>query len=397
MTNNEPIHKNIQHLSSIVVAIAVVLALPSLSSAEEDRLKITSNQTEYFFMIGEQAVLPLHVDNPYDKKLSGTLSFSVTQSIQQQGMSYQSSNSNTQPLAIEEQQDMLFMQLGSSQSPSILDISLSYSYSVPGVGSFKTDLSGIRVNFVQDEDQKKSQQEKKESQTRSEEELDKQKEQQQKQAEEAQKKAIEEQIRQQELRQQFDNRLQRSQVQTDTSALKKQLSQEISEQNKAEDALKETLSKNEELQEKARQLQKEGFIPKQQDIDAINTTDGSFRQSFENPAGDQKSITGKISNNTVSDILEHAAYSEETLQKIFAPVIENDPKFRARHERLISRGYNISRRAIVPNSTGSYYEYVNDKNETRKITFDLVPRTRQEGAFAIIKNMISSLLKSIGL
>ena len=77
--------------------MGLLLLVPAVFAKD---ITFSLNQSEYYFLVGQQAVLPLEIDNRYNKQIDGMLSYTITQEVNQQGFHYSSTNTNSQPFSV---------------------------------------------------------------------------------------------------------------------------------------------------------------------------------------------------------------------------------------------------------------------------------------------------------
>ena len=103
-------------ISLILAALLLFLLLfSSIANAKND-ITFSLNQSEYYFLVGEEAIIPLQVENTYKEQIIGMLAYTITQEINQQGMSYSNTNTQSKPFNVEEGEKGINMGFGSSIS-----------------------------------------------------------------------------------------------------------------------------------------------------------------------------------------------------------------------------------------------------------------------------------------
>ena len=197
-------------MKKIIFTLLLLTLLPSIYAA--DSVKFISNQSEYFFLVNEEASISFETENIEDP-VTGLMTYTVQQLIQQQGASYTSSNTQTKTITLRD--EPMLINFGTSPQPATLDISLKFDYTEDDKDIFVT-LPEIKVHFVEEEDQKQNKQDKQESTSQTQQ----QKQEQQQQEKSEKQKQLEEQMKQQEKQKELQNKLQNNQVPQDTQALK---------------------------------------------------------------------------------------------------------------------------------------------------------------------------------
>ena len=130
--------------------MSLMFFLPSIYAAKE--LTLTLNQSEYYFVVGSEAVIPLEVDNSYDDAIKGMFSYTITQQVNQGGLSYSNSNTQSQSFTMPKNSETINLGFGSSNQPATLKVSLTFTYT--DKEEKKVSLNDIMIHFVQDEREK---------------------------------------------------------------------------------------------------------------------------------------------------------------------------------------------------------------------------------------------------
>ncbi len=68
-----------------------LLVIP-FSLVYAENLVMYVDQSEYYFKVGESAVIPLEIENDYGRKISGMLQYTITQQVMQANAQISSSN-----------------------------------------------------------------------------------------------------------------------------------------------------------------------------------------------------------------------------------------------------------------------------------------------------------------
>ncbi|MFQ5476947.1 MAG: hypothetical protein ACE5DT_07960, partial [Nitrosopumilus sp.] len=80
----------------------VALLLGSLPLVFAEDLVMSVDQTEYYFLVGENAVIPLEIENNYGHQISGILQYIISQQIIQGNTQFSSSNTQSSTFTIDE-------------------------------------------------------------------------------------------------------------------------------------------------------------------------------------------------------------------------------------------------------------------------------------------------------
>jgi hypothetical protein len=140
---------------------------------------------------------------------------------------------------------------------------------------------------------------------------------------------------QQSSQQDMDNRMQANQMNQDSSALKEQMQKEQQAKEQLNQQFEQQISKNKELQQKAREMIEQGFKPKAKQIDAESNDTGEFKYDFSNGTSTQ-SLSGKMQDGNMTSL--KSSLDEERLKQL----LSQDPKFKQYAEQLMREGYNMT-------------------------------------------------------
>jgi len=298
----------------LVLLLLIITIFVNIAVAKE--IVFVSNQTEYYFPIGQDAVLPLTTQNPFEENITGTLSYTIRQATQQQGTYYTNANTQSTKFTILEDDNDIFLGLGKQQTPTELEISFKFSY----IHEDKYDLTldGLIIHFFdpekQDEQKKQEQQEKESS------------------PEEKQSDSKKEEM--QDRQQQLQDKLQNNQQSQDSSALKKEMQQEMQEQEKQEQQMKEELEKNEEFQQMQQEMQEQGYNRTGLDVKKDENNNTQFEAKYEKGA-EQIDASGEMNNNTINNLEQETSYNEEMLKE----TLKQDEEYNKLKDDLEKQGF----------------------------------------------------------
>jgi hypothetical protein len=146
----------------------------------------------------------MNSENSYKEKIDGTLTYTITQSINQMNFLYSNSNTKSLPFSIAKDETEIPLSFGSSDSPATLSINLKFSYTQEKK-DWEININELKIHFVADDSEKNNQQNKMSSSSQKKESESKENTQSPKQNPSSQQN------------------LQNSQLSQDSSALKKQL------------------------------------------------------------------------------------------------------------------------------------------------------------------------------
>jgi len=327
----------------ILLFIICILSLFVISVHAED-ITFTLDQKEYYFLIGQQAIIPLTLNNTYGSSKAGQLQYTITQEVNQNGFVYSSSNSNSQRFTVEDGNNTININFGSTDQPLTLKVSITFKYEESGERS--VNLNDIIIHFVSNQSQMNNQQN---QQTSSSEEII--------DAQPSQKQQQTEQTPQQ--------KLQNNQLSQDSSALKEQIQQQIAEQQHKEQAFQETLQENSEFQEHQQDLENKGYNLTDTQLNAASNNTGSFNYTYENQQGEQATLQGTMQEGVMEEIYQQTA---EDRQEMFENLNQSQ-QYQEFQEQLQSEGYNATNHSFQQNGNKTTLDitYENKENETAVI------------------------------
>ena len=352
----------------IILLLLIISLATSIASAKE--IKMSINQTEYYFLIGEQGIINIEFNNPYEEPIEGIMSYTITQETNQGGMQYSGTNSQSEPFTAPKNKETIILGVGSSNNPITSTIDLSFSYENETV-----ELKNIKVHFVEDQSQKKNEENKKESSKKN------QQQEQAQQKQQEQQEQLQEQMEQmqQQMEQVFQNqptqkqsaqqntqdKLQNNQMTQDSEALKEQMQRELIEKEEMKKAFQENLGNNNEFQKQHQELLDRGYELKSGNLDPDNQTSGNFELNYEKQ-GETASIKGKMENNQIKDIQKT---SSEDMKKAMQ-TLEKDPRFQKHQMNLVKNQFSPLTPKIEQqgNTTTVKIPYENKNNETATIS-----------------------------
>jgi hypothetical protein len=322
----------------IVITIFLIAIIPLVNA---DDISMSVDQTTYYFLTGQQAIIPLTVNNTYNKNIDGKIKYTITQHINQGGFIYTSSNSQSTSFNLEEGNHTVNLNFGSSNNPVTLNIDLIFSYDEKG--KREVSLNDITIIFVSNQSQMNN--EKNRMKSSSEEVKDAQPDNQnQNQPQTPQQK------------------LQNNQMSQDSQALKEQMEKQIKEQESKEKEFEENLFNNSEFQENHQDLKEQGYNVKEMDINPETNDTGDFEIKYQNEKGEEATMSGSMENGEIENLQKQTA--EDRRQMLES--LNQSEKYQDFLEQLEEEGFNQT--AINFNQNGNItnleISYENEKNET---------------------------------
>lgn len=349
-----------------IVVLSVMLFLIQIADAGED-ITFTLNQSEYYFMIGEQAIIPFEIENTYDKDINGVLSYTLTQEITQQGLHYSNTNTNSNLFSVDKGDSVVNIGFGVSESPAVLKVSMSFNYK--DKEDMVVDLDEIIIHFVQEESQKQNKEDKQECSS------EKAEQQQQNQQEQQQEPQTQEQM-QQSMTQQKANSMQQN-MQQDMNSLKNQMNEEMQEKEQMKQEFGKNVENQEQFREAKEQLEKEGYTSESKELNPTGNESGDFKYNYKKENGETASISGSMDEGEINEMIKET--SEE--MKEMKQALENDTKFKEMKEELEKNGFEMKEPEInkmTTNEAQANVPFMNPAtNQTANITADFVNTTKE--------------------
>ena len=359
--------KEINNLISLFILMVLMILLVTQVAAAGEDITFSLNQSEYYFMIGEQAIIPFEIENTYDKDITGALIYTLTQEITQQGFQHFSSNTNSNLFSVYKGTSVVNIGFGTSEDPAVLKVIMSFNYEEKE--EMVVDLDEIIIYFVQDESQKQNKENKMQS---SSEEAQQQQNQQENQQQEPQ---AQEQT-QQSMTQQKANSMQQN-MQQDMNSLKNQMEQEMQEKEQMKQEFGKNVENQEQFKEAKEQLEKEGYKPESKELNPTGNESGDFKYNYNKENGETASISGSMDEGEINEMIKET--SEEI--KEMKQALENDTKFKEMKEELEKNGFNMDEPEIskmTTNEAQANVPFMNPAtNQTANITADFVNTTKE--------------------
>jgi len=324
----------------ILFLVLMVIPFP-LVYAEE--LVMYVDQSEYYFNVGEDAIIPLEIENNYGHQISGMLQYTITQQVMQTNTQISSSNTQASTFTINDGNQMGSLNFGTSNSPSTLTVNLNFIYN-DGSNQMNVFFDPITIYFVSEESQKNNEQNKMQSlsqQSPSQNTSNQQQSIQQK---------LDEMMNQQYIKpQDSQQRLQNSQLPQDSTTLKKEIQQQLQEKNSIKQEFEKQLVSNEDFQKSHQQLLQQGYNATSANLNPDSTSTGDFEVTYENQQGKWAKINGIMVNGTLTDLQKQTQEQQDNL----LTKLREDPTFQEYEQQLVSEEF------VEQN-----LEFVHDKNMT---------------------------------
>ena len=330
-------NNNTSLLCMTVLTLAMLLFVPIQIVFAED-LTMYVDQTEYYFMIGEDAIIPLEIENNSGQEIIGMLQYTITQQIQQSNMQISNTNTQASSFAVNDGDQTVSLDFGTIDAPSTLVANLNFSYNDADTGNeTNVSLGPISIYFVAEESQKNNTQNRMQSSS------------QQGSSSSSSQSQNNQQQQQQSLQQRLDDmlnqsvpqpqdpqqRLQNSQVAQDSSGLKQEIQEQIQTENRLQQEFEKHVISNEDFQEMHQQLIEQGYEITQGSLDPVSDSTGDFEVNYENEQGKWAQIQGSIEEGVLTDIQKQTQEERDNLLSI----LREDPTFQEYEQQLSTEGF----------------------------------------------------------
>lgn len=347
----------------ILVLLSLFIFLVSLQAVYAQDILFSTEQTEYYFKIGEEAIIPIEINSTYGKQISGILQYTIAQQINQGNVQFSNSNTEAKSLVINEENQKISLDLGTSDTPSNLIMNLNFNYNENGDRT--VSLGPIIVHFVSDDSQKNNQQNK----TQSSSQPNKQSQQQDlfSQQEQQMEQRLNELLEnQQNPSQNQQQRLQNNQLSQDSSALKQQIQKQVQQQEQIKKEFQKQLSSNNDFLNRHQKLLENGYNVTDDILNPMSNDTGSFDIKYKNTDGKWATLQGNMKNGTITELKQQTQDRQEKLLE----KLKQNTLFQQFHNQLVTEGF--SQKDINfqdnENETNIILQYENQKHDNAKIT-----------------------------
>jgi chemotaxis protein histidine kinase CheA len=293
------------------------------------------------------------------------LSSTIAQEVNQGGVHYSNTNSQSKSFRIEEGKQTIDIGFGRSDQPLTLKVDLNFDYKEKEDRT--VDLDQIIINFIQDESQKQNNENKVESKS---EKVKSEEEQQSQQSMSERMQQMQQQMndifknQEKEQEQNTQQKVQNNQMAQDSNAIKQQMQKQLEEQKKTREEFQKNLANNEEFQKQHQELAENGYNPTSSNLNPTNNTSGDFELNYEKE-GETASIKGSMENNEIKDIQKSTSEDSKKLMD----QLDQDPRFNKFDQRLKNDSFSQQKPEISQqgNITNIEVPYINENNETATI------------------------------
>src|SRR5574339_491887 len=294
----------------ILVLILLFICLVSLQVVYAQDILLSTEQSEYYFKIGERAIIPIEINSTYEKQISGLLQYTITQQINQGNVQFSNSNTEAKSLVINEENQKISLDLGTSDTPSNLILNLNFNYNENGDRT--VSLGPIRIHFVSDDSQKNNQQNKMRSSSQPNTQSKQQDlfSQQEQQMEQRLNELLGNQQNPSQNQQQL---LQNNQLSQDSHALKQQIQKQVQQQEQIKKEFEKQLLSNNGFLNRHQKLLENGYNVTNSIFNPISNDTGSFDLKYKNTDGKWATLQGNMKNGTITELKQQTQDQQEKL------------------------------------------------------------------------------------
>jgi len=369
----------------IIVIMFLFILLVSLQVVDAQDILFSSEQTEYYFNIGEEAIIPIEINNTYGKQISGILQYTMTQQINQGNVQFSNSNTEAKSLVINEESQKISLDLGTSDNPSDLIMNLNFNYNENGDRT--VPLGPIIIHFVSDDSQKNNQQNKLQSssqpntQSQQQDFFAQQEQQMQQRLDELLANpedffAQQEQQMQQRLDELLANqqnplqnqqqRLQNNQLSQDSNALKQQIQKQLQQDEQIKKEFEKKVLSNDDFRNRHQYLLENDYNVTNGSFNPISNDTGSFDIRYNNTNGKWATLQGNMKDGTITDLKQQTQEQQEKLLE----KLKQNKQFQQFHNQLVTEGFsqNDVNFQSNENETDIRLQYENQKHDNATIT-----------------------------
>src|SRR5574339_1325587 len=339
----------------LVLLLLLFICLVSLQVVYAQDILLSTEQSEYYFKIGERAIIPIEINSTYEKQISGLLQYTITQQINQGNVQFSNSNTEAKYLVINEENQKISLDLSTSDTPSNLILNLNFNYNENGDRT--VSLGTIRIHFVSDDSQKNNQQNKMQSSSQPnthsmQQDLFSQQEQQMEQrlnellGNQQDLFSQQEQQMEQRLNELLGNQqnpsqnqqqlLQNNQLSQDSHALKQQIQKQVQQQEQIKKEFEKQLLSNNGFLNRHQKLLENGYNVTNSILNPISNDTGSFDLKYKNTDGKWATLQGNMKNGTITELKQQTQDQQEKLLE----KLKQNKLYQQFHNQLVTEGFS---------------------------------------------------------
>lgn len=293
-------------MNKLCFVLLLFLIPSSLVFAEE--IVMSVDQSEYYFNTGENAIIPLKIQNDYGHQISGLFQYTITQQIRQGNTQFSSSNTQASTFVVDDGLQTIPLDFGTSDSPSAVMVELSFIYN-DGIQT-TIFLDPITINFVSDDNQKNNTQNKMQSYSQEQSSVQNTPS----NTQQSMQQKLDELFNQQSpVFQDSKQRLQNNQLAQDSAVLKKEIQEQLQQENSLKETFENELASNDDFQKSHRQLLQQGYNVTNGSLKPSTEKTGNFEINYQNEQGKWAKVQGSMVNGTITELQQETQEHTENL------------------------------------------------------------------------------------
>ena len=372
-----------------ILALIFIIFMGFFQAVYAQDILLSTNQTDYYFKTGENAIIPIEINNTYGKQISGILQYTISQLINQGNIQLSNYNTEKKSLSINEENNKISLDVGKSDTPSNFTVNLGFNYNENG--NRIVPLGPIIIHFVSDEPQKNTHQQNKmqsssqpSTQSNQQDLFSQQQQMEQglnelfgnqsdlfsQQQQQMEQKLDELLGNQQNQSQNQQQQLQNNQLAQDSNALKQQLDRQVQKQEQIKKEFEQKLFSNNGLLNRHQNLLKNGYNINASNLNAKSNDTGSFDIKYNNTTGKWATLQGNMKNGTMTNINEQSQDKQEKLLE----KLKQNKLYQQFNSKLLTEGFSQNDIAFEANGnvTNVILKYEDQKQANAMITANFV-------------------------
>ena len=344
------------------IAIFSLFLLLAHVAYAEGNIIFSIPQKDYYFLVGEQAYIPLNITDLYNNDINGILGYTITQEINSGSVHFSSSNTKSTNLKVSKGNSTVNLGFGSSDKPETLSVSLNFNYD--NNGSKVVSLGDIAIHFVENESDKQNQANPMQSSSQ-EASTTQQTTDPFAQQEQQTQQIMQQMINQQSSVQNPQQAAQNNQPDQDTSALKEQMQKQVQKQQQMQQQFQQQIGTSQDFQKANQELSNLGYNLTSISANPSSNNTGTFTASYDKQNGDKASIQGEMNNGTMKSLQTDTAEDRQKMRDL----LSQNKDFQNYLKQLQDDGFKEvdSTFSRENNTTALQIQYQNSQNETAQI------------------------------
>jgi hypothetical protein len=349
------------------IAFFSLLLLLAPVAYAEGNIIFSIPQKDYYFLVGEQANIPINITNLCNNNINGILEYKITQEINSGSVHFSSSNTKSTNLQVNKGNSSVNLGFGSSDKPETLSVSLNFNYD--DNGSKVVSLGDIAIHFVEKESDKQNQANPMQSSSQ-EAPTTQQTQDPFAQQDQQMQQMMQQMINQQSSVQNPQQGAQNNQLNQDTSALKEQMQKQVQQQQQTQQQFQQQIAASQDFQKANQKLSDLGYNLTSINANPSSNNTGTFTASYDKQNGDKASIQGEMNNGTMKSIQTDTAEDRQKMRDL----LSQNKDFQKYLKQLQDDGFKEvdSTFSQENNTTALQVQYENSNNETAQINAKFV-------------------------